>query len=139
MSPMLSSYRLTSGIKMVLMIDLSARFHRRKVLSVILPRLGFKIERGTIKSEVRMMFLFQSTLRPCGLKLSARILRLDLTSFGCSAMMLKLLSVSTKRPGEVPAAAMQTLVFSTNQKSCKVMLTAQVCNKKPSVIRTISR
>lgn len=49
---------------MVLMIVLEAKFHRRSVLSEIFPRLGFKIERGTMKSEVRMMFLSQSTLRP---------------------------------------------------------------------------
>ena len=96
---------------MVLMIDRSARFHRRRVSSEILPRLGFKIDRGTIKSEVRMIFLFQSTVSPCGLKFLASMLALDLMSFGCSAMMLKLLSVSTKRPGEVPAAATQGLVF----------------------------
>lgn len=102
-----SAYEPTSGIRMVLMIDLSARFHRRRVLSEILPRLGFKIESGTIKSEVRMIFLFQSTLRPWGLKLSASMLAFDAASFGCSAMMLNWLSVSTSRPGEVPAAAVE--------------------------------
>lgn len=105
--PMLSPYQPTLGIVMVPMIAFEPRFHRRRVLSETLPRLGFKIERGTIKSEVRIMFLSQSTLRPCGLKLSASMLAFDATSvsFGCSAMMLKLLSVSTSRPGEVPAAA----------------------------------
>lgn len=33
------------------------------------------------------------------------MLALEAASLGCSAMMLKLLSVSTSRPGEVPAAA----------------------------------
>lgn len=92
---------------MVLIIDLSARFHRRRVSSRIIPRLGFKTESGTTKSEVRIMFFAKSMLSPWGSKLSANMLAVDARSVsrGCSAMMSKLLSVSTKRPGEVPAAA----------------------------------
>ena len=87
------------------MIDLVGRSHKRKVLSEIFPRLGLRIESGTIKSEVRIMFLLKSMLRPCGLKRSLKILALEAGSLGCSAMMLKFLSVSTRRPGEVPPAA----------------------------------
>ena len=70
------------------MMVLVSKSQRRKVLSDILPKLGFKIESGTIKSEVRMMFLSKLTVRPCGLKLSARMLALPATSSGNSPMML---------------------------------------------------
>ena len=39
---------LTLGIVMVLMIDLVGRSHKRKVSSEILPRLGLRMESGTI-------------------------------------------------------------------------------------------
>ena len=87
------------------MIVLLARFHKRRVLSEILPRLGFRIESGTMKSEVRMMFCLKSIDRPCGLNKSLKMLAVPAASLGCSAMMLKLLSVSTRRPGDVPPAA----------------------------------
>lgn len=61
---------LTLGILIVLMIVLLARFHKRRVLSEILPRLGFRIESGTMKSEVRMRFFSKSTDSPCGLNKS---------------------------------------------------------------------
>lgn len=99
------SVLLTLGIVIVLMIVLEARFHRRRVLALCLPRDGFKIVIGTTKSEVRIRFLFQSTLSPWGLNCSPRILRVPATSWGCSAMILKFASVSTRRPGEVPTAA----------------------------------
>lgn len=56
--------QLTFGMVMVLIIVLSAKFQRRNVLSLILPRLGFKMESGTMKSEVRIRFLAKSILRP---------------------------------------------------------------------------
>lgn len=56
--------QLTFGMVMVLIIVLSAKFQRRNVLSLILPRLGFKMESGTMKSEVRIRFLEKSILRP---------------------------------------------------------------------------
>lgn len=40
--------QLTSGMVMVLMIVLEAKFQRRNVLSLILPKLGFKMESGTM-------------------------------------------------------------------------------------------
>ena len=48
--------QLTFGMVKVLIIVLSAKFHRRRVLSEILPKLGFKIDNGTMKSEVRIRF-----------------------------------------------------------------------------------
>lgn len=90
---------------MVLMICLESSFHKRRVLSLILPALGFKIESGTIKSEVRMIFLFQSTVRPWGLKLSVMMFKVPALSSGNWWRMLPCLSVSTRRPGDVPAAA----------------------------------
>jgi hypothetical protein len=72
--PTPSPNQLTSGIVSVLIMDLEARFQRRRVLSLMIARLGFKIDSGTTKSEVRMMFLSQSTLSPCGLNGWASIL-----------------------------------------------------------------
>ena len=70
------------------MIVLVSRSQRRKVLSLMIPELGYKIESGTRKSEVIMMFLSKLTVRPWGLKLSARMLALPATSSGNSPMML---------------------------------------------------
>jgi hypothetical protein len=89
----------------VLMIVRDAKSQRRRVLARTIPKLGLRIVTGTTKSEVRMMFFSQSTLRPCGENCSPRMLPSPAKSLGCSAIMLKLASVSTSRPGEVPAAA----------------------------------
>jgi len=74
----------------VLMIVREARFHRRKVLSCWMPREGLRIDTGTTKSEVSMIFLFQSTVRPCGLNGSSTTLRVPATSVtaGNSLMIL---------------------------------------------------
>lgn len=40
--------QLTFGMVMVLIIVLEAKFQRRNVLSLILPKLGFKIDSGTM-------------------------------------------------------------------------------------------
>lgn len=95
----------TFGIVMVLIIFLAERFQRRRVLSLIFPSVGFKMLTGTIKSDVRMTFLFQSTVRPWGLKLSLRTFAFPSTSSGNWWMISPCALVSTSRPGEVPAAA----------------------------------
>ena len=115
---------------MVLIIVLVFKSQRRRVSSLILPRLGFKIESGMMKSEVRMSPLFQSTLRPWGLNLSLMIFKFPATSLGCSAMMSKLLSVSTRRPGDVPAAAVIRQYRRWRFWDLVGPLTAHVCNKK---------
>lgn len=66
---------------------------------------GFRIERGTTKSLVRIMLALKSMLNPCGENCSPRMLRVEGTSSGHSWIMLKFASVSTRRPGEVPTAA----------------------------------
>ena len=71
---------------------------RLKVELTYLPVVGFNIDNGTMKSEVRMMFFSQSMVRPCGENCSPRILSVPLTSSGCSWMMLRSLSVSINRP-----------------------------------------
>jgi hypothetical protein len=95
---------LTFGIVMVLMIVREARLHNRSVLSCTMPRDGFRIVTGITKSDVRMMFFSQSTVSPWGLKFSPKMLALPAISSGHSLMILKLSSVSTSRPGEVPTA-----------------------------------
>lgn len=95
----------TFGMVMVLIISLVAKFQRRRVSSETLPAVGFRIVTGIMKSDVRMRFLSKSMLRPWGLNLSLTIFAFPATSLGCSAIMLKLLSVSTRRPGDEPTAA----------------------------------
>jgi hypothetical protein len=92
---------------MVLMMVRDARFHRRSVLATTLPRLGFKTVIGMTKSEVKMMFLFQSIVRPWGENCSLRMFKVPAMSFGHSAMMSKFAFVSTRRPGDVPTAAVK--------------------------------
>jgi hypothetical protein len=70
-----------------------------------MPRLGFRMVTGATKSDVRMMFLFQSTVRPWGSNCSPRMLSMPLVSSGHSWIISKLASVSTRRPGDVPTAA----------------------------------
>jgi hypothetical protein len=65
---------------------------------------GLRMVSGTTKSEVRMILALKSMERPWGLNCSPRMLSVPSTSSGHSWMMLKLASVSTRRPGEVPRA-----------------------------------
>lgn len=95
----------TFGIVIVLIIFLAVRSQRRRVLSLIFPSVGFKIVKGTIKSDVRITFLSQSTVRPWGLKLSWRMFKFPGASSGNWWMISPCALVSTRRPGEVPAAA----------------------------------
>ena len=71
--------QLTLGIVRVLMMVLEAKFQRRRVLSLMMPKLGFKIESGTTKSEVSMRFFSKSTLRPWGFKRGAGVQDVRLT------------------------------------------------------------
>ena len=64
----------------VLIIFLSLNLHNLSVLSLTIPKLGFKIVTGITKSEVRIKFLAKSIVRPWGLKFSPRMLRVDATS-----------------------------------------------------------
>ena len=84
-----------------------SRSHRRSVLARWIPAAdaGLRIVTGTTKSDVRMIFLFQSMLRPWGENCWPRMLSVESTSSGHSWMMLKFASVSMRRPGEVPTAA----------------------------------
>lgn len=100
------------------MIVREAKFQRRRVLARTIPKLGFKIVIGTTKSEVKMMFFSQSTLRPWGENCCPRMLVSPATSLGCSAMMLKLASVSTRRPGDVPTAAEKLLAQNKFADGC---------------------
>lgn len=95
---------LTFGMVIVLMMALVSRFHRRRVFARLMPRVGLRMVTGSTKSEVRMNFLSQSMLRPCGENCSPRMFNRLAGSSGHSWMMLKLASVSTRRPGEVPTA-----------------------------------
>lgn len=95
----------TFGIVIVLIIFLAERFQRRRVLSLTFPSVGFKIDKGTIKSDVRMTFFCQSTVRPWGLKFSPRTFAIPAGSSGNSWVISPSALVSTRRPGEVPAAA----------------------------------
>lgn len=95
----------TFGIVIVEIIVLDDRFQRRKVLARWIPNVGFKMVTGTTKSEVRIMFFLKSTLSPWGENCSPRMLSVLATSSGHSWMMLKLASVSMRRPGDVPTAA----------------------------------
>lgn len=69
-----------------------------------IPGLGFRIEIGTTKSDVRIRFFSQSILSPWGENCSPRTLSNPFVSSGNSWMMLRSESVSIKRPGDVPTA-----------------------------------
>lgn len=99
----------------MLMIVFVDKFHNLKVLALIVPKLGLRTERGTTKSEVRIIFFSKSTLRPWGENWSARMLTCPARSSGHWPMMSKLALVSIRRPGAVPAAAGKLLACSKNE------------------------
>lgn len=46
------------------MMDRLSKSHRRRVLALTFPVVGFKMVTGTTKSEVKIIFLFQLMLNP---------------------------------------------------------------------------
>jgi len=55
---------LTFGMVMVLIILRLLKVQSLKVLSLIMPKLGLRIDTGTTKSEVRIKFFSKSMVRP---------------------------------------------------------------------------
>lgn len=121
------------GIVIVEVIFLVSRSQRRRVLALLMPRADadLRIVTGTIKSEVKMSFLSQSIVRPWGENWSLRMSRVEEKSSGHSWMMLKLASVSTRWPGEVPTAAVMWSGELIERRMAS--LTAHVGNEESAV------
>ena len=74
-----------------------SRSQSLSVLALCFPaaETGFKMLNGTMKSDVRMIFLSQSIVNPWGENCESKTLNVPAASSGHSCMILLLASVST--------------------------------------------